>query len=203
VITVFFDPTCPFAWRGLELFHALNLEFDARAYSLVQGNHPSNTVLPRGKPVWKQAEVEPDTLTDGQRSSLNNFMALAAAKFQGAQKHHLFALELMRTKHDQKLALDADTIWQAAQKADLDLDQFKADLNDALARRTEVAQDLDAADELAVFGTPTVVLESGHAAYFRFANLPTTFEEQRKLWDIYVSVLESPARIETLKRPRK
>jgi predicted DsbA family dithiol-disulfide isomerase len=201
--TVFFDPLCPFAWRGLELLNALGIEFDARAYSLHQGNHAANTVLNRGEPVWKIAEVPLEELTDAQRISLDSFVALAAAKLQGTAKHHHFALELMQAKHQVKLEFNAEVFENAAQKAGLNLEQFKADSGDVIARRHEVAKDLDAADEIAVFGTPTVVLESGNAAYFRFANLPTDPEAQQQLWDVYVAVLENPAKIETLKRPRK
>jgi predicted DsbA family dithiol-disulfide isomerase len=203
VKTVFFDPLCPFAWRGLELLNALGIEFDARAYSLHQGNHASNTVLNRGEPVWKIAEVPIEDLTDVQRVSLDSFIALAAAKHQGATKYQHFALELMRAKHQGKLEFNPEVFENAALKAGLNLEQFKTDMGNIDARRHEIAKDLDAADEIAVFGTPTVVLESGNAAYFRFANLPTTIEAQQQLWDTYVSVLENPAKIETLKRPRK
>ncbi len=201
--TVFFDPLCPFAWRGLELLNALKIEFDARAYSLHQGNHAANTVLNRGEPVWKIAELPLEVLTDVQRVSLDSFIALAAAKHQGAAKHHHYALELMRAKHQGKLEFSAEVFENAAQKAGLNLEQFKADMSDLAARRHEVAKDLDAADEIAVFGTPTIVLESGNAAYFRFVNLPTDPEAQQQLWDTYVAVLENPAKIETIKRPRK
>ena len=109
----------------------------------------------------------------------------------------------MRAKHQGKLEFDGAVFENAAQRAGLNLEQFQADMQDLDARRHEIAQDLDAADELAVFGTPTVVLESGNAAYFRFAKLPETLPEQQKLLDLYVAVLENPAQIETIKRPRK
>ena len=201
--TVFFDPLCPFAWRGLELLHALNVEFDARAYSLHQGNHVANTVLPRGEPVWKMAELPPEQLNDAERRSLDSFIALAAAKHQGSAKQHQFALGLMRAKHQGKLEFSVELFEKVAQEAGLNLEQFKTDFTDTDARRREIAKDLDAADEIAVFGTPTIVLESGNAAYFRFANLPTTPEAQQKLWDVFQSTLENPNDIQTIKRPRK
>ena len=201
--TVFFDPLCPFAWRGLELLHALNFEFDARAYSLLQGNHAANTVLPRGEPVWKIAHVPLEQLSDSQRRSLDSFVALAAAKCQGTAKHHHFALELMRAKHRGKLEFGDEVFENAAQKANLNLERFKTDMADTAARFHEISKDLDAADEIAVFGTPTIVLESGNAAYFRFADLPTDPEAQQQLWDVFVSTLENPNKIETIKRPRK
>ncbi len=201
--TVFFDPLCPFAWRGLELLNALSIEFDARAYSLYQGNHAANTVLNRGEPVWKIAHVPLEELTDVQRLSLDSFVALAAAKHQGTAKHHHFALELMRAKHQGKLEFGTEVFENAAQKAGLNLERFKSDFADTAVRRHEISKDLDAADEIAVFGTPTIVLESGHAAYFRFANLPTDPEAQQQLWDLYVATLENPAKVETIKRPRE
>ena len=203
MLTVYYDPSCPFAWRGLELLNALKLEFDGRAYSLAQGNHPSNTVLPRGEPVWKIAEVPLEVLNDKQRNSLDSFIALAAAKHQGAARYHHFALELTRAKHQGKLEFNAEMFERVAQKAGLNLEQFKTDSSDIATRRHEIAKDLDAADQIGVFGTPTVVLESGNAAYFRFTKLPETLAEQQKLWDVYRAVLENSAHIETIKRPRK
>ena len=68
--------------------------------------------------------------------------------------------------------------------------------------RADLRADLAAAAELGVFGTPTFVLPQGHAAYFRFANLVPP-EKALETYQLYVSVLESDARIETIKRAKR
>lgn len=207
MITVYFDYACPFAWRGLELINAiapsLKLSFEARHYSLHQGNHASNTPLPRGKPVWKLAEQPEENLDASQRGVRSVFLASHAARLQGKPLYDRFVLEVFRAKHAQKAELTLDTILEAAQHAELDLEQFRRDLLDEPARLRELGADLDDADEIAVFGTPTFVLESGNAAYFRFKTLPESLEEKIALWNLYTSVLEDDAVIETIKRPRK
>ncbi len=207
VITVYFDYLCPFAWRGLELINAiapsLKLEFEAKHYSLTQGNHASNTPLPRGKPVWKLAEQPESNLDEAQSGARLAFLASHAARQQGKHLYDRFVLELFRAKHAQKAALTMETMLEAARHAELDLQKFQHDLADEPARLKELGADLDAADEIAVFGTPTFVLESGNAAYFRFKNLPESLHEKVALWNLYTSVLEHDAVIETVKRPRK
>jgi predicted DsbA family dithiol-disulfide isomerase len=184
VITVYFDYLCPFAWRGLELINAiapsLNLEFEARHYSLTQGNHASNTPLPRGQPVWKLAEQAEANLDENQRGARLAFLASHAARQQGKHLYDRFVLELFRVKHAQKAALTMETMLESARHAELDLEQFQRDLADEPARLKELAADLDAADEIAVFGTPTFVLESGNAAYFRFKNLPECVHQRSR-----------------------
>lgn len=202
-VTVYFDFLCPFAWRGLELIAVvapqLALDLELRHYSLEQGNHKENTGLPRNAPVWKLAEQPAD-----KQMGLKAFLASHAAKYQGKAAHLRFVLELFRLRHQDKADLNADeTLVEAAGRAMLDLDRFMADLEDDEGRRAELAQDLGAAGDLAVFGTPTFVLPSGDAAYFRFSQLTTEPELAINLWDLYTQVLHNGANIETIKRPRK
>jgi predicted DsbA family dithiol-disulfide isomerase len=206
-MTVYFDYLCPFAWRGLELINAiapsLNLSFEARHYSLHQGNHASNTPLPRGQPVWKLAEQTEANLDENQRGARLAFLASHAARQQDKHLYDRFVLELFRARHVQKAELTMETMISAARHAELDLDTFQRDLSDEPARLKELGADLDAADEIAVFGTPTFVLENGATAYFRFKTLPDKLEDKIALWNVYTTVLENNAVIETIKRPRK
>ena len=207
MIQVYFDYNCPFAWRGLELINtvapSLGLNFSARHYSLHQGNHASNTRLPRGQPVWKLAEQPINGLDERQRRTRHAFLASHAARLQGKPHYDQFVLHLFRLRHQDKLEFTPETLLEAARRAELDLERFERDLADESARLTELAADLAAADEIAVFGTPTFVLQGGHAAYFRFKDIPERREDQVALWRLYVSVLEHGAVIETIKRPRK
>ncbi len=203
MIAIYFDFLCPFAWRGLELINVLqkenNLTVALKHFSLEQGNHADNTGKPRHQPLWR-LEQQPLNQTLG----LKAFLGSHAAKQQGPEAQMHFALELFRLHHQHKADLNNNqTHLDAAQQASLDLKQFQNSFQNESGLRQALAQDLDAAGEVGVFGTPTFVLPSGHAAYFRFANLITDPKEALALWDMYVKVLESEAKIETIKRPRK
>jgi hypothetical protein len=201
-MNIYFDFLCPFAWRGVELLAALEVPTQLRHYSLVQGNHAENAGLPRHAPVWKLSE-QPLEAGGNTSASLEAFLGSHAAKLQGGAAHLRFVLALFRAKHLDKQDLTAQTVLQAAQSAKLNLPDFEAARADESARRSELAADLEMAGDLAVFGTPTIQLESGAAAYFRFAKLPESQLEQLALWQLYQTVLESGAQIETIKRPRK
>jgi DSBA-like thioredoxin domain len=201
MVTVYFDFLCPYAWRGLELLAALELEFEPVHYSLVQGNHAENAGLLRSAPVWKLVD-QPLEGTDNIAQSLEAFLASHAAAKQGKALHERFILHLFRAKHMDKQALSAATALEAATRAGLNLEQFTSDRAEESVRRTELALDLERAAALSVFGTPTIQLETGEAAYYRFAHLPETPEARREAWNLFQMVLRDGAMIETIKRPR-
>jgi len=200
MVKVYFDYLCPFAWRGLELAYVLSqhhgLEFELLHYSLEQGNHIDNAAN-RSEPLWRLSN-HPENVR-----SLPQFVASQAAKLQGKELHFKFILELFRLRHHEKAEFGPASFNLAAQRAELDLERFHTDLSNADSRRTELALELETADNLGVFGTPTFQLESGDAAYFRFAQLTTDPRSALELWTLYTGVLESPYGVETVKRPRK
>lgn len=198
---VYFDFLCPFAWRGLELMALIGERPRLVHYSLVQGNHPENPE--RRNPTWLLARQPLGEGTEYQRASLRAFMASHAARRQGDELAFAFALHLFRLRHvDGSKLDDPETALEAARRAGLDVQRFELALQDETGLRDELAADLEEAAHLGVFGTPTFVLGSGDAAYFRFAHLPETREDAERLWGTYVEVLSNPARIETIKRPR-
>ncbi|NJK45967.1 MAG: DsbA family protein [Pleurocapsa sp. SU_196_0] len=203
MVTVYFDFLCPYAWRGLELLAALEIEFDPVHYSLVQGNHPENAGLLRSAPLWKLVDQPLLEGTDNLNQSLEAFLASHAAAKQGKALHERFILQLFRAKHMDKQALSAEITLEAATRAGLNLEQFKADR--AEGKRCDArnfALDLERAAGLGVFGTPTIQLETGEAAYYRFAHLPETPEARLGAWNLFQTVLRDGATIETIKRPR-
>ena len=209
MISVYHDFLCPFAWRGLELLAALEVPFVSRHFSLVQGNHPDNNGLPRNALAWKLTDqTVGDTANAGLPAYLNvdgsleAFFASHAALHQGREAHLRFALELFRARHRDAKTLNTDTALEAAQTAKLDMNAFKAALKDESARRAELAIDLEDAGKLGVFGTPTIQLETGDIAYFRFSNLPESREAKLEAWKLFEATLTSEARIETIKRAK-
>ena len=202
VLTVYFDFLCPYAWRGIELLSSLDVEFEPVHYSVVQGNHADNKGLPRAAPVWKLSEQPMQTEDAYQRESLTAFIASHAAAQQGAALHRAFILALFRLRHRDSSGLDAAAMLEAARLAKLDLERFASDQRDESARRVELSRDLERAGQLGVFGTPTIQLGDGQAAYFRFATLPASQPAQLQAWTLFLNALSSDANIETIKRAK-
>ncbi len=202
VLTLYFDYLCPYAWRGVELLNALELEFEPVHYSLVQGNHSDNKGLPRAAPAWKLAEQPLETDNAYQRESLIAFLASHAAAQQGSALHHAFILALFRLRHRDSRSLDETATLEAATIAKLDLERFATDQRDEAARRADLGGHLERAGQLGVFGTPTIQLQDGKAAYFRFATLPEGKAARQAAWELYLSALNSEAGIETIKRAK-
>ncbi|MFN4253297.1 DsbA family protein, partial [Deinococcus sp.] len=113
-----------------------------------------------------------------------------------------FTLALFRARHEHGQSLNADTIQAAAVQAALDPERFAADLSDDAGLRATLRSDLQDAAEIGVFGTPTFVLPTGEAAYYRFENLTRDPAQARAWWDLYVTVLRDGAGVATIKRAR-
>ncbi len=201
---VYLDFLCPFAWRGVELADVLRrehgLSFRLRHFSLVQGNHPANPE--RKAPTWWLHEQGAGEGSAHQQASLRAFLAAHAAARQGEEPRWAFTLALFRARHERGAELSEQTVHAAAQEAGLDLPRLEKDLQDDVALREALAEDLRASATLGVFGTPTFVLPDGHAAYLRFSQLIREEAEARMLWNLYGEMLHSGAGIETVKRPR-
>ncbi|GGN43852.1 DsbA family oxidoreductase [Deinococcus daejeonensis] len=203
---LYFDFLCPYAWRGVELAAVLKTEgeaFTLRHYSLVEGNHEGNAK----ELTWRVTDQSLDA-PDGEgymkylKPGLRAFLASHAAARQGESAHWAFTLALFRAHHERREPLTNETIQAAAQEAGLDLNAFAHALADEATRRAELRADLDAALEVGVFGTPTFVLPTGEAAYYRFETLTREPAQARHWWDLYRTVLTSEAGIGTIKRAK-
>ncbi|GAA0505906.1 DsbA family protein [Deinococcus depolymerans] len=200
---VFIDFLCPYAWRGVELAAALRAEgeaFTLRHFSLVQGNHADNAG--QATPVWWLTDQPAHEGSEYQRGSLAAFLAAQAAARQGEDAAWNFTLALFRARHEHGQPLNADTIQAAAAQAALDPERLAADLSDDAGLRAALRRDLQDAAEIGVFGTPTFVLPTGEAAYYRFENLTRDPAQARAWWDLYVTVLRDGAGVATIKRAR-
>ncbi|WP_189074512.1 DsbA family oxidoreductase [Deinococcus sedimenti] len=201
VTELYFDFLCPYAWRGVELAAVLKDEgeaFTLRHYSLVEGNHEGNAK----ELTWRVTEQPLNEGSAYQQGSLRAFLASHAAARQGEAAHWEFTLALFRAHHERKEPLTDGTIHAAAQEAGLNLDAFAQALADEATRRADLRADLDAAREVGVFGTPTFVLPTGEAAYYRFETLTREPAQAREWWTLYRTVLTSEAGIGTIKRAK-
>ncbi|PTA68832.1 DsbA family oxidoreductase [Deinococcus arcticus] len=198
---LYFDFLCPYAWRGVELAATLRAGgegFRLRHYSLAEGNHPDNAQTL----TWRLTDQSGAEGPAHQQGSLRAFVASHAAAGQGEAAHWAFALALFRAVHEDKQLLDTATLMATAETAGVDLAAFERALADDQARRAELRADLDAARELGVFGTPTFVLPTGEAAYYRFETLTRDPATAREWWTLYRTVLTSEAEIGTVKRAK-
>ncbi|WP_278914115.1 DsbA family oxidoreductase [Deinococcus wulumuqiensis] len=209
---LYFDFLCPYAWRGVEMAHALRgcgETFRLRHFSLVQGNHPDNNAPDTkgsGEVRWWLTD-QPLGAEGGkgsmkyQRPSLNAFLAARAAYRQGEEKSWAFTLALFRLHHEDGRELDETAFQDAAEHAGLDLAGWQKDRQDEAALRRELREDLEASAALGVFGTPTFVLGSGDAAYFKFEKLTRDPHEAQNLWSLFTGTLHSEAQVATVRRP--
>ncbi|WP_261664917.1 DsbA family protein [Deinococcus sp. Marseille-Q6407] len=204
--SIYFDFLCPYAWRGLELATALGgpQGFVPRHFSLLEGNHRDNTQ----ELHWRLTDQDPraqgeDSFLKAQHASLNAFLSAQAARRQGPATEWNYSLVLFRLHHEQGQPLEEATFQQAAQLAEeLDQAAWQQARQEISGLQAALRADLDTAAGIGVQGTPTFVLESGEAAYFRFEELTRDPAEAKRRWDLYTAVLRDPARIGTIKRAR-
>ena len=165
----------------------LNVEW--KYFSLEQVNNQHG-------PDWKLWE-QPESFPSRARLAWKG--AIAAHK-QGKEAFDRFNLALLTARHaDGKDLTDPETILDAARQADLDLKQFKQDLEQVDLK--PVGRDYEEGREnYGVFGTPTFVFEDGHAAYLRLRPLPPK-DQLVDVWQQVRSVIDGRPNILEIKRP--
>ncbi|MFC6618977.1 DsbA family oxidoreductase [Deinococcus radiophilus] len=177
--------------------------FTLRHFSLVEGNHHDNAA----GLSWRLTDQDPGA--DGgsgslshQRPSLNAFLTAQAARLLGKEAEWAYTLALFRLHHEQEQPLEETTFTRAAQEAGLELAAWQHARGDIAGLKQALRADLDTAAEVGVQGTPTFVLDSGEAAYFRFEELTREASEAQRRWELYCAVLRDNSRIGTIKRAR-
>lgn len=203
--TIYFDFLCPYAWRGLEVATALGgpEQFQMRHFSLVEGNHRDNA----HELAWRLTDQDPEDDSGtgyfkNQKPSLNAFLSAHAARQQGREAEWAYTLALFRDHHEHEQPLAEAAFAQATKEAGLDEQAWRTAREDVPALITALRADLDEAAEIGVQGTPTFVLDSGEAAYWRMEDLTRDPAEAKRRWQLYTAVLRDPARIGTIKRAK-
>lgn len=196
-VDVYFDYACPFAWAAQlwldEVKDALGdgIDVNWRFFPLEQTNSPD----PDFK-LWEQP-------TDGKSSTLRSFQAFHAAKKQGDEAFRAFHAALFRKRHEDGRNLSRQQVLEsAAEDAELDLEQFKSDLElDEVL--TQIEKDYShGSDALGVFGTPTIVFDNDEGAYLKlnYMDMP---EDPVEFFHEFAAIVRDRPNVIEIKRPRQ
>ena len=198
-VEVYFDYVCPYVNAAAKWIDELNrqlgddaVEFCWRFFPLEQVNAPADIA----ETVW-------DLPPENRSQARNSMHAAIAAMRQGREAFDRFNLALLSLKHDEGRDHGRRaTLEEAAQRAKLDLEQFRADLEDR-SLLTRIRDDyLHGRNVHGVFGTPTFVFPGGESAYLQVLPAPPP-EDAVPLWNEFVkSVCDRPY-LREIKRPRK
>jgi predicted DsbA family dithiol-disulfide isomerase len=193
-VDVFFDYQCPFVYRVAGLLDSVrdsgrDVEVRWRYFSLTQVNSNND-----GWTVWDAPASEK------VRGRLA-FQAAEAARRQG--RFALFHMPLLLARHRERLDIDEPAVVEdVASAAGLDMDRFRADVADPRVLEALARDHREAVTVHGVFGTPTLLFESGAAAYVRLAE-PVVGPGAEDVFDRMVAVAAAEPRILEIKRPRR
>jgi predicted DsbA family dithiol-disulfide isomerase len=198
-VDVYFDYTCPYvhsAARWLkEVRRQLGSEQVAvrwRFFPLEEVNAPPDAPMP----IWDLPE-------DRRSRGRDSLHAAAVARRQGDEAFERFHMALLGLKHEEgKDHGQRATLEEAASRAELDLADFSAGLDDRsllLAVRDDY---LHGRQTLGVFGTPTFVFPNGQSAYLQVLPAPPE-EEAVPLWEDFVTIVRDRPFLREIKRPRR
>jgi predicted DsbA family dithiol-disulfide isomerase len=150
-------------------------------------------------PDWKLWEQPADYKSRGRDA----FHAAIAARNQGEDAFNRFHLALLHAKHvEGKEHSRRETLLEAAEQANLDLERFQRDL-DERSLLAKIGEDYEyAREEYGVFGTPTFVFPDGSSAYIKMRPAAPP-EEAVAVFDDFVRTVRDRSYIAEIKRPKK
>lgn len=165
------------------------LDIEWRYLSLEQINSKEED----GKKIWERPANYP-------MRSRWAFRGAEAARKQGKDAFERYHLNLLTARHvDQKELIEQDTIFEAAEQAELDMEQFKTDFEAATIDK--VGEDHEeAVKSYGIFGTPTIVLDGQHAGYLKMRPLPAD-DELGATWQQVKAMIAGRPEIGEIKRP--
>jgi predicted DsbA family dithiol-disulfide isomerase len=128
------------------------------------------------------------------------FRGAEAARKQGKDAFERFHINMLAARHvDQKELTDERTVFEAAEKAGLDMDQFKSDFEAATIDK--VGEDhQEGVGNYGIFGTPTIVIDGEHTGYLKMRPLPAD-EELGSTWKQVKDLIAGRPEIGEIKRP--
>lgn len=193
---VFFDYLCPFVYRMavlLDEVHATGqrpLSVTWRYFSLAQVNAKEE-----GFTAW---DAPASQAVRGRLA----FHAAEAARRQG--KFEALHMPLLRARHRDRLDVDSrEVVERVAENAGLDMERFRADLEDRSLLQALARDHREAAGELGVFGTPTLVFGGGGASAYVRLSEEVDAASALEVFDRIFAVAREEPRILEIKRPVK
>jgi predicted DsbA family dithiol-disulfide isomerase len=198
-VEVYFDYACPYVNAAAKWLDEVKrqlgdgrVDVHWRFFPLEQVNAPADTE----ESVW-------DLPPENRSQARNSMHAAAAAMQQGNDAFERFNLALLALKHDEgKDHGKRATLEEAAQRAGLDLERFRNDLEDRSLLLRIRDDYTHGRTEYGVFGTPTFVFPNGASAYIQVLPPPPA-EDALALWEDFVLDVTDRPYLREIKRPRR
>lgn len=198
-VDVFFDFGCPFVHSAAVWMDdvARQLGGDApivtwKFFPLEQVNAPEDAEMP----IW-------DLPAERRSRGRDSLQAAAAARGQGSEAFHRFHLALLRLRHEEDQDHGKRSVLEdAAARAELDLERFRADLDDRSLLHQIRDEYTHAREQLGVFGTPTFVFPNGNSAYLQTLPPPPTADSVA-VWHDFVTIVRDRPYLREIKRARR
>lgn len=166
------------------------LELNWRGFLLEQINSKEG-------PDWKVWE-QPD---DYEFRGMWALRAGEAAKAQGPELFQKFHMALLRARHEERVNVgDRETLMEIAARVGLDLEQFRADMEDPATKDKVAADHVEAVESFGVFGTPTFVFPNGAAAFVKLLKPPEA--RASRALELLSEMMEDHIYIGEVKRPQ-
>lgn len=162
-VDVFFDYTCPFAYRAHRWLRMVDLPARWRPFSLLEHNYRGD-----GPPVWRLPERADDI-------SLLLFAGHSWVRAQGADLD-AYRDAAFHAWHETSVTVELDDVvgFATAAGAEGDEETLREHFHDAETEH-------DAARVAGVFGSPTLVFAAGRAAFVKLAAVPSAEEAEQIL----------------------
>ncbi len=166
-----------------------NLEVEWRYFSLEQINSNEGDDWK----IWEQPSNYP-------MRSRWAFRGAEAARKQGKSAFEQFHINLLTARHvDRKELATQDTVFEAAEAAGLDMEQFKKDFEAATIDQVGVDHE-EGVSKFGIFGTPTIVINGEHAGYLKLRPIPEG-DELNRTWEQVKDLIAGRPEIGEIKRP--
>jgi len=195
-LDVFYDYGCPFVYRAAKMLETVSSSGERRVkvtwrfFSLSQVNHRSEPP-DDGWTAWGAAESE---VVKGRLA----FKAAEASRRQGM--FDAFHVGLLDARHRDRRDIESETVVeQVADEAGLDIARLRIDMAAPGILGALERDHTEARDVHGVFGTPTLVFNSG-AAYVRLAHVLDPPAALR-VFDSVVATIAGEPEVLEIKRP--
>ena len=204
-LTIYYDYTCPFAYRAVRLISEIEqtrptVAVTWRFFSLEQINAPGRGLGENWK-LWEQPLDYTSTRRSRRARSLASFLVTHAAQGQHSPAQVAqFRLAVYDAFHNKHADIsDPEVLFDLAARCGLNVDDLRANwLLDAARERLRT--DIENGFEAGAFGVPTLVINGCEATYLRLSAYPIEAAERETLFDELVHMLTQRPYLQELKR---